>query len=221
MANMESAINHIGLIPDGNRRWAHQNKTSYQIAYNLTMLNIKRFIELAIDNQISFVSVYLLSKDNLSRQREDLDAVIESETLLISDILPSFCEQNKCKVTIAGDLLAIPKRLSASAQNLQKLTQFFNGTNLYLLLGYDPFDEINSVIANEANKITIDSLWVSKNVDVVIRTAGGPTLLSKFLPLQSSYAQIYMVDKLFNDCTQDDILEIINKAKTTRMLHGK
>src|SRR2546423_15688549 len=78
----------IGLIPDGTRRWAHQNQCTYTDAYIRTMLGITNFISFMFDQSISSLSVYLLSKENLLRKPSDLEPVLTSELDLLMKMLP-------------------------------------------------------------------------------------------------------------------------------------
>ncbi len=78
----------IGLVPDGTRRWAHQNQSSYSDAYIRTMLGITNFISFMFDQSIPSLSVYLLSKENLLRKPFDLEPVLTSEVNLLMKMLP-------------------------------------------------------------------------------------------------------------------------------------
>ena len=214
-------INHVGLIPDGNRRWAQKNSIDYFSAYKISMQNVKKFLEIAIEQEIKNISVYLLSKQNLSRKREDLQAVLKAEEYLLSDILPEFCMKFNCSATFAGDINCLPNDLQKALLNLCDITSKNKKIKIFLLVGYDPFDEVNSVTKEKKREIFLSDLWVPERLDCVIRTAGGPTLLSNFLPLQSGYAQIYMIDKYFNDCTEEDFLDIFEQTNKVIMLFGK
>ncbi len=214
-------INHVGLIADGNRRWAKRNNADYLSAYKLTMINIDKFLRETFDYGIKIVSVYLLSKDNLSRQREDLQAVIDAETYFVSEVLPQLCNNYECRVYMAGNPSLIPDRLLKATQEICRTTTSFNKFDLYLLIGYDPFDELEAALSKNKHAFSFTNFWVPKKLDCIIRTAGGPTLLSNFLPIQSGYAQINMIDKYFNDCETKDFLEIYRRVSGIKMLYGK
>ena len=104
-------INHVGLIADGNRRWAKEHGKGYLDAYKITMVRISEFIEFTLEEGIPIISIYLLSKDNLFRKREDLDTVLETETYLVENLLLPICIKHECKVFWAGDSDIVPKNL--------------------------------------------------------------------------------------------------------------
>lgn len=213
-------LNHVGIIPDGNRRWAVKKGLDYRTAYDISMENLLRILDSVFDYGVSTASVYLLSKDNLKRKRDDLLAVVEAEEAFISDLLPSLCKKHDCTVHIAGSEKILPETLLNSSK---KLREEFGGQgkrHLYLLLGYDPIDEINSCRIQDKT-FGIENLWVPHRVDCVIRTAGGATMLSNFLPLQSSYAQIYMLEMYFPDASPDDFCKILQTASQIEMKYGK
>lgn len=215
---------HIGLIPDGNRRWARRNSMKYPEAYFKSMRRVVGCIRMFYNAGFCTCSVYLLSTANLSRYRDDLIAVLEAETILLSELLPSAIEDLRCRIIHAGRASLLPAPMRLSLEKLQEKTRHFSERTLYILMAYDPVDELNA--AFELSKQGGEQLdifsyfWVPERVDVLIRTAGGPPLLSNFLPIQCGYAQIYMIESFFPDCTDDEFLKVIDKAKATKMLYG-
>ena len=166
------------------------------------------------------LSIYLLSSDNLKRKRIDLDSVIDAEIYFCDILLAEMAKQMKIKVVHAGNKEILPLKFNSSINKIEKATKMYDSKKIYLLIGYDPFMEVNAS-NNGNNVIDINKLWVPEYVDLIIRTAGGPVLMSNFLPLQSGYAQFYIIDKYFNDFNEDDFGKIIEKAKKIKMLHGK
>ncbi len=217
-------IRHIGLIPDGNRRWARANSCSYREAYAKAMRRVIEFAMLCFNADFFSCSIYLLSTANLLRGRDDLEAVLDAETCFLSAMLPSAIDELKCKVIHAGRSSLLPNPMHSALKGLCEQTRRFSERTLYLLVGYDPIDELNAAVelAIRSNEPldTFAHFWVPERIDVVFRTAGGPFLLSNFLPLQCGYAQMYMVEKHFPDCTDNDFTEIFAKARSVKMLYG-
>ena len=214
-------INHIGLIPDGNRRWADENSLDYSSAYNISMNNIAKFIQYVSQIGINSLSIYMLSKENLNRKRDDIDAVLEAETRFVRTILPTLINKTKYSMIHVGDKSTLPEELRKALKDVLPQSSQLSKKRLYLLIGYNPIDEINYAISSKSSKFKIENLWVPEKVDIVIRTAGGPTLLSNFLPLQCGYAQIYMIEKYFNDFTKEDFNSILYNASRSNMAYGK
>lgn len=215
-------IRHIGLIPDGNRRWADANALPYNKAYRITMQNIVKMIIHLSSKDIRSLSIYLLSTENLKRNRYDLGAVLDAETYLLQNLIAPIVAELQSRVIHAGNPYILPERLSSSILELCDKTKIFDRRFLYLLIGYSPFEEISHALqTSQKSQIDITDLWVPERVDLIIRTAGGPPLLSNFLPLQSGYAQICMVDKYFNDLREEELDRILEEAAKVKMLYGK
>jgi undecaprenyl diphosphate synthase len=213
-------INHIGLIPDGNRRWAVKNNLELDVAYNQSMQHIYNLIDHFFSKNISLASVYLLSKENLSRGRFDLETVLNAEENLCRMLL-ELCLKWECKVVHAGLPSVLPEKLANEIKTLVDSTTNLSKKQIHLLVGYNPLDEINSAFAIKNKEIRLEDLWVKTNLDMVIRTAGGNVPLSNFLPLQSGYAQIFIVDELFNDFSINQFDKLFETANNTTMLLGK
>jgi undecaprenyl diphosphate synthase len=212
MTDNNKTLNHLGLIPDGSRRWAKKENKSYLEAYIQAMDLLYSFIDYSFSKNIPIQSVYALSKENLKRSTSDLEAVFKAEIYFFSELIPKLTEKWKCQVSHAGDSSILPleykgaleKTCRASKDNLHN-----SGKKLYILAGYSPWDEIKVALqADKSSEKMRDNFWVQEDVDLIIRTGYGK-LISNFLPLQSSYAELAFIPKLFNDMTIADLRETI------------
>lgn len=72
---MNNSLRHLGIIPDGNRRWASQNQLSNFDAYLRSFNNIIDIIEYSFKtySELTEISIYLLSFDNLNRSKKEID----------------------------------------------------------------------------------------------------------------------------------------------------
>jgi len=168
------------------------------------------------------IVIYMMSRRNLSRKRDDLDAVIAAETEFCDRALPLLCEQLDARVIPVGlsnleDVLAA----SLTAATVERYTSAFRGVRertthhkqrtVYLLAGYDPFDELTRVASRaDMTRISVDSLEVPLMLDLVVRT-GNVRRLSDFVPLQAGYAELFFLDKMFPDVTPQDVGAILEE----------
>jgi len=212
-------IQHVGIIPDGNRRWAIKNNMNYIDAYTISMKKLASLIGSTFEYGVQIVSVYLLSKNNLKRKRDDLNSVIDAEMLFLETLLPPLCKEKDCEVHCVGSFDLLPTPFITSIEKVNNVYSKPKKRKIYLLIGYDPFDELKSCTTK--NEISLRNMWVPHSVDCVVRTAGGSILLSNFLPLQSGYAQFFLVDKYFQDSSYDDFYIAYENAKRTKMPYGK
>ena len=71
-------INHLGIIPDGNRRWARANNISLEAVYQIFANKIANIVELLPKLEVKELSVYIASKENLTRKPEEIEPVVNS-----------------------------------------------------------------------------------------------------------------------------------------------
>jgi undecaprenyl diphosphate synthase len=213
-------IKHLGLIPDGNRRWAIEQRKTYTEAYEFSARHLVEFVEYLLESGIQTISIYLLSLENLKRTEADLDPVFRAGLEFLEKIF-DICNKYKCKVNHAGIKNLLPDNLNEEIKKLTIGTSIYTDLKLNLLIAYNPFLEINDAFMNKKGIIEISDLWVNEYVDVVVRTGGGNIPLSNFLPLQSAYSQSFIVEKYFNDFSTTDLRNILELSLKASLSFGK
>ena len=200
---------HVGLIPDGTRRWARARDATNAQAYDVSIRKRAEFAELMFARGVQSVSLYCLSRQNLGRSPSELAAVFQAETAMVREVLPQVVELYDARVTHAGLSTLLPDEYAASLQDLVAATAQHAGRHLSLLVGYDPWDEIAArQPATGAPKV--EQLWIDRPLDLVIRT-GGQNRLSNFAPLQSGYAELIFDHRYFNDLEAPDFEEYLRE----------
>ena len=108
--------NHIGLIPDGSRRWAKSRGISYFESYEIAMAKLSQILDFLYGKGVGTVSIYFSSSQNFDRPKEEIEAFCKAESNFCSHyILPSV-QKNKIKwITVAMlnlslDICLIPWR---------------------------------------------------------------------------------------------------------------
>lgn len=213
-------INHLGIIPDGNRRWARSHKVTYLEAYTQFIRKTCLLIKTVEPLGVKTLSIYILSKENLSRPYEDVYPVLLAVKDLLCSELPKLLESLPLSVRCIGVENTKNTALIASASKIQADTRNNTGLIINLLIGYSPVDEIGSIL-NLSQDFSLGSLLVPTPVDLVIRTAGGPIRLSNFLPLQCGYANIEVIEKYFPDISSHDIESIIKHYEGVAPKYGQ
>ena len=195
----QSTPRHIGIIPDGTRRWSRNNATNLDEGYALTMSRLRDVIASVFDNGVEVLSVYLLSLDNLSRSPDDLDPVIRQESIFLEHFIPEIVQRYSAVIHIVGRLDPLPDPLRLIAKRTRAASQHEGLRKLNLLIGYNPLDELLSAVARTGTEhFDLAALSVPESVDLVIRT-GNDQRMSGFLPLQSMYAELVFLPTTFND----------------------
>ncbi|MCH5196757.1 MAG: undecaprenyl diphosphate synthase family protein [Oscillospiraceae bacterium] len=213
-------IKHLGIIPDGNRRWAKQHNITNIEAYYLFTDHICDIIFAVNEISVDMLTFYVISKENLKRNRQDISDVLQAVNDMLLQKMPSIVDKLQAKVHCIGIETIDNEEIKNTAKELEIITESNTGIIINLLIGYNPLDEINKAILNHGT-VSIDTLAVPQCVDLLIRTAGGPTRLSNFLPLQCGYASIETLDDKFLDVSCDTIMSIVERYKGIEPKYGK
>ena len=188
---------HIGIIPDGNRRWALAKGMGKQEGYAYGLDPGIRLLRLAKAQGIEEISYYGFTMDNCKRPKEQVrafrEACVEAVDMLCgegADLLVVGDSSSKC---FPGELRCYQERTSIHG----------GGIRLNFLVNYGWQWDL-SHIREDGKPYSQD---VSR-IDLIIRW-GGMRRLSGFLPIQSVYADFYVVDQLWPDYQDEDFLEAL------------
>lgn len=191
---------HIGIILDGNGRWAKKRKLPRIAGHKAGVLAIEKLIKAARKEEIEVVSAFAFSTENWNRQQEEINGIFS----LIEEAIDKNAKkmiENNIKLQIMGDLSKLNKNLQNKIINLIELTKNNNGLIFNVGLNYGSHDEILRAvnICHEKypnQKITKqmfeNELYTSNlpNLDFIIRTSG-EMRLSNFMLYQAAYSEFY------------------------------
>lgn len=219
--NKNQNLTHVGLIPDGVRRWSAINGVSLLDSYLTAMKKITAFLNFFYESGVTTVSVYLSSSQNFKRTEWEIEAICRSETIFCTDDLPELVKVHKTQVKGIGMLHKLPTYLSEGLKKIEEATQEHEKTKLYLCLAYNPFYELEQALkaCEKPNEIT-QCLLVKEPIDFVIRSSGA-NILSNFLLLQCGYARLYFLDELFNDLEIEQMKKIFDEFSRLNRKFGE
>lgn len=210
---------HIGIIMDGNGRWAKLRNLPRTKGHREGLDVAKQIVKAASDLGIKFVTLYTFSTENWKRTQEEVGYLMT----LIKQHLSSefnFYKENKIRIEHIGDITALPMDVQTEIKNAKNDTKDFTGTTVLLAINYGGKDEIIRGIKKLAaqkkdfSSITEQDLSLAldtKNipdVDLLIRT-GGELRLSNFLLWQAAYAELIFTDTLWPDYTKEEFIKNI------------
>jgi undecaprenyl diphosphate synthase len=211
---------HLGVIPDGGRRWARKNEVPLEQAYMFSFERVRDLIVMAHEIGFGEITVYAMSRANTQRVSDELQAVY-SGLVEFSKLVARLADDGYVStIHVHGDLTLFPKTVRSLFEELVGTRGPMNGSQVNLLLGYDAWDELTAARTRNPTQITLEDLWVTTRVDAVIRSGGAP-LLSGFLPLQTQYAPILFTQGMFNDLTDQDFRELLQRAWEFKHLMGR
>ncbi|MGE2836557.1 undecaprenyl diphosphate synthase family protein [Mycobacterium sp. SMC-4] len=211
---------HVGLIPDGLRRWAQANGTTLVDSY---LRGAEKVVEILLSLQrhgVQTVSVYNLSRANLGRRDDELDAVYHASVRFFSEMIPAHLDPGVCSVRLHGNRRLLPDNYLAAAEDTERLMRG-NGFRINILAAYDAFDELRIACQRaSAEGCDIADAFEIGEVDLVIRSSPEP-LLSGFLPVQSQYAQLRFLSTPLNELQPHHIDELIADYRRLPQLRGR
>ena len=204
---------HLGLIPDGNRRWAKEHGMSLGEGYELGVKRAEECLRWCIDEGIEEVSVFAFSTLNLNErskvEKEKIFSIFAKYFDKLS--LDEYVHEHEIKVRILGRTAEFPDLILDAAHRAMEATRRYKKHFLNILMAYDGRDELLRCVGlasqsrgKVTQKLLERYLWVPRPVDLIIRT-GGEHRLSNFMLYQSAYAEIVFLDKHWPDFTREDL----------------
>ena len=212
---------HIGIIMDGNGRWAKQRSLPRTAGHKEGLETAKRIIKILSDLGLKYLTLYTFSTENWKRAQEEVSFLMN----LIKSHLKKeydFYRENGIRVLHCGDLEGLPIDIQEETSSVIKDTAEYKGITVILAINYGGRDEIiravrrliNNNKENSMETVTEDSFANYLDVpgipdpDLIIRSAGEQRL-SNFLIWQSAYAEYYFSPVLWPDWGRDEIMKAL------------
>lgn len=221
----------VGIIMDGNRRWAKAKGLPTLEGHRAGGKTLKECVRWAKEAGVEHVIFFTFSTENWSRSAEEVAYLLNLIGEFIEKELDTFHSEGGV-LHFVGDLSRFPERLQTVFANAQEKTAKNSGTHVYFALNYGGRQEILSAVRNivaehpEATAIT-DEYFASHlqtgampDPDLIIRTSG-EMRLSGFLPWQSVYSELFFTKTFWPDFTQEEFVSILAEYAERERRHGK
>jgi undecaprenyl diphosphate synthase len=218
--NKKKLPRHVGIIMDGNGRWALKRKKPRFKGHVEGLEAAKRVVQTASAIGLRYLSVFAFSTENWRRTEKEVNYLM----FLVKKHLKkeyAFYRANRIRLVHSGDIEKLPKAIAGDIIDIVRDTAGFDGMTLNIALNYGGRDEILRAIAKSLltgrggkplTEKTLARFLDQPNFpdpDLIIRT-GGEKRLSNFLLWQGAYAELYFSDKLWPDWSGDDLIEAIH-----------
>ncbi|HJN57616.1 MAG TPA: polyprenyl diphosphate synthase [Nitrososphaerales archaeon] len=218
---------HIGIILDGNRRWAFMHTYPRRLGHRRGADNAEHILEWCHDIGIKAVTLYALSTENLDRPQEELDELFEVIEEKLKDLLDDErIHRYKIKVKSLGNSDYLTEEIRETLNNLEEKTKNYSNHFLNIAIAYGGRTEILDVIrkiTEEVNKgrleindidiKTVDKYLYTAHLpnpepELIIRTSGEERL-SGFLLWQGAYSELVFLDVYWPDFRKIDLMRAI------------
>ena len=237
MAN-SSKINtpkHVGIIMDGNGRWAIKNSLKISEGHKKGVSIVKDIVEESVKQDLSSLTIYAFSTENWKRPKAEVTAIKKLVIDAINDQVPELKEQ-RVRLKFFGHTYDFGKKVIDKIDYAEQETHIKKSKlDLNIALGYGGKQDIVEIIKKIASSVLAKQIKIEdinekvihnvssvpvENIDLLIRT-GGDNRISNFLLYQIAYAEIMFVDKYWPDFNRKDFLKCINKFKKINRRFGK
>ena len=226
---------NIGIIMDGNGRWANANKLKVTQGHEKGVGVVRDIVKECVAKNVESLTIYAFSSENWSRPKNEIKGIKKLIVKAITDQVPELIEQD-VMLNFFGDIDSFGYEIQEKTKNAERDTfQKKPKLRLNVALGYGGRKDIVNICKELAanyksgqitfddideNMISLASQVPDDNIDLIIRT-GGDKRLSNFLLFQAAYAEIMFIDKLWPDFTRDDFTNCLHKFTKVSRRFGK
>ena len=210
----DGRLKSVGIIMDGNGRWAKARGLSRSEGHKAGAKAIKEVVETLDELGVCHITLYAFSTENWKRPKEEVDGIMN---LLYAYLrrMGEFKEEYDLSIRFIGDKSPLPERLRKKCIELEELSKGYSRI-LNIALNYGGRDEIVRAV-NEAIKEGCDHVTeadISRHLytcdspdpDLIIRT-GGDLRISNFMIWQSAYSELYVTDTLWPDFNREEVIK--------------
>lgn len=226
---------HIGIIMDGNGRWAKKRNLPRSAGHKVGAKNFRTITKYCSNIGIKYLTVYAFSTENWKRPADEVNALMSLFKSYLEEAISDFKDED-IVVKFIGDKSAFSPDLQALIEENETMSANRTGMVLNIAMNYGSRDEILRAVKNissqvkngelDINDITTET--ISNNLytagqpdpDLVIRPSG-EYRISNFLLWQSAYTEYIIMDVLWPDFTEEMLDEaLIEYAKRNRRFGG-
>lgn len=226
---------HVGIIMDGNGRWARKRGLPRYAGHAAGAKVFKTIAYYARDIGIKNLTVYAFSTENWQRPQEEISRIMKVLEEFIDDALNTF-EEERVRIRFLGDLSVFSGVLLEKMNRIVEVTRDFPGLTLNIAMNYGGQSEIvhgvkQAIRQAQEGKLKPEELTPERfgqmlyfddcdQVDLIIRPSG-ELRLSNFLLWQAAYAEFWFSDILWPDLKPRDLDQaIMDYQKRNRRFGG-
>ena len=221
-------LRHLGIIADGNRRWAKERGLPTLEGHKKGLDRIKELVGAASEAGIEYITFYVFSTENWGRSVDEVSYIMKLAETRMLKYAKELKEKN-AKLLILGSKERLSPKLASVMDEAENLTTDCTGITVCFCFNYGGEKEIAdaaTIAAKTEGEITPETIRKHlyhpevPNVDMVVRTSGEERI-SGFMLWRSAYSEMMFVKKYFPEMCADDIKEILNEYEKRNRRFGK
>jgi short-chain Z-isoprenyl diphosphate synthase len=226
---------HVGVILDGNRRWASEQGSTSAAGHRAGAAKIAEFLEWCDEVGVQVVTLWLLSTDNLARPEAELAPLLE----IIEEAITELARSGRWVVRHVGSRDALPDRTRAVLDDAVARTTGVHGMTVNVAVGYGGRQELvdavrgllqqhaveGTSLEDLAEELTVEHIAAhlytkgQPDPDLVIRTSGEQRL-SGFLLWQSAHSEFWFCEAYWPDFRRVDFLRALRDYAARERRYG-
>lgn len=225
---------HIGIIMDGNGRWAKQKKMPVSYGHKCGADAIQTLIEESDKLGIKYITAYTFSTENWKRPKSEVNYLMSLLQEFLNDTSGRL-EKSNIRIRFIGSRDKLKKSMIKSMEKIEKISEHKSGLNFIIALNYGARQEITDAVKNICNDVCSKNLDINNinedlikeylytkdipDPDLIIRPSGEQRL-SNFLLYQASYSELWFSDILWPDFTIEHLKKAINDFNKRKRRFG-
>lgn len=229
---------HIGIIMDGNRRWAESKGLERYLGHVFGAKKVGEVLKWCYDLGIGTVTLYVFSTENLKRPREEVELIFKLfKDKLIEMMDKKVLQESGTRLKVIGRRDLIPEEIMQYVEKIERETEGYSSHYLNIAFAYGGRAEIVDAVKSIAREVaegllepsSIDEETISKRLytahlpepdpDLIIRTSGEERL-SNFLLWQSAYSELVFMDVYWPEFRRIDLLRAIRTYQRRKRRFG-
>jgi undecaprenyl diphosphate synthase len=221
---------HIGIIMDGNRRWAKERNLPTIEGHRKGYEKVKAMPEWFYNRGVEVVSIYAFSTENWNRGRDEVNYLMKLAKKALQDGLEEFHEKGY-KLFLSGRIEELPGDLPDLCQEAESKTKDNTKGVLNICLNYggraEIIDAVRKMVKNDVKLEQVHEGMLRKyfyqgdlsDPDIIIRTSGEQRL-SGFQLWQSAYSELVFLEKYWPDFEESDVEMVMEVYKQRNRRFG-
>jgi undecaprenyl diphosphate synthase len=207
---------HVGIIMDGNGRWAIRRRLSRLRGHEAGVEAIRRVVEAAPNQGVGTLTLYAFSSDNWRRPKAEVSALMSLLRFYLASEVESLV-RNRVRLTVIGRRDRLPAGIADAIGRAEAATAGGDVLHLRIAVDYSARDAIlnaalKAASAGQLTRETFSDLVTGeaglRDVDLVIRTSGEKRL-SDFMLWESAYAELHFTETMWPDFGEAELAEAL------------
>ena len=222
---------HVGIIMDGNGRWAELRGLPRIEGHRRGAERTREIIDVSIELGIKCITLYVFSTENWQRPRDEVSMLMRILEVYLRNEFATLIKKDVVFRAI-GETWRLPENIQALIRETEEKTAGNTGLNLVAALSYSGRNEIMRAVRKVMNSCTNPAELTEEDFNAYLDTAGlpqpdliirtsGERRLSNFLLWQAAYAELYFTETLWPDFDRDELMLAIQDFQGRERRFGR